>query len=484
MFVFSLNKALRPLLACGALLFFAPAALAALPIQHWRQPNGAQVYLVESPGIPMVDVQIDFDAGERRDPAAKAGLASVTAAMTGNGIVACDSRRAAGQPQGATAPSGGSEAKPNVGGYCLALDENQLGEAWADLGAGFGGSAGADRMSFTLRSLTEPDLLARAVLLASRQLAEPAFPEDIWQRDRARMSASIREANTRPATVAGKAYSAAVYGSHPYGYDTTEGTLAAISVQDMRALVQRHLQPCRAKVSIVGAVDRARAEQLVTALLGRLPQGNGGAACAPLPSVPEVSPLPAPVVQAIPFESAQAHVLIGQPGYKRNDPDYFPLLVGNYILGGGGFVSRLYSQVREQRGLSYSVASYFSPGLHAGAFTVGLQTRPDQAAQAVQVSRDVIARFVAEGPTPAELQAAKDNLVGGFALRIDSNRKLLGNVAAIAWNGLALDYLDTWTQQVERVTVDQIRAAFSRKLQPERMVTVTVGAVDAPPPAR
>jgi zinc protease len=218
---------------------------------------------------------------------------------------------------------------------------------------------------------------------------------------------------------------------------------------------------------------------MVAGLLARLPQGSGGA-CAPLPPVPEVSPLAAPAVLAIPFESAQAHVLIGQPGYRRSDPDYFPLLVGNYILGGGGFVSRLYSEVRERRGLSYSVGSYFSPGMHAGAFTVTLQTRPDQAATAVQVSRDVVARFVAEGPTAAELQAAKDNLVGGFALRIDSNRKLLANVAAIAWHGLALDYLDTWTRQVEQVTVDQIRAAFDRKLQPARMVTVTVGAVDAP----
>src|SRR6185369_7050288 len=147
-------------------------------------------------------------------------------------------------------------------------------------------------------------------------------------------------------------------------------------------------------------------------LLSRLPSGAAG--CQPLPPVAEVAPLAAPVLREIPFASAQAHVLIGQPGYKRNDPDYFPLLVGNYILGGGGFVSRLTTEVREKRGLSYSVYSYFSPGMHAGAFTIGLQTRPDQAQQAVQVSRDVLARFVAEGPTAAELKAAKDFLVLGF----------------------------------------------------------------------
>ncbi|RYF44082.1 MAG: insulinase family protein [Comamonadaceae bacterium] len=448
------NRAIRALLACTAATFYAQIALAALPIQNWTLSSGAGVYLVETHGIPMVDVQIDFDAGSRRDPPGKAGLADVTAAMTSAGIAA----------------SGGLPA----------LDENQLSEAWADLGAGFGASAGSDRMSFSLRSLSDAALLSKAAQLAARQLGEPAFPEAIWVRDRQRMSASIRESNTRPATIAGRAYTTAVYGSHPYGYEMTEATLAAISIQDMREHRASHLEPCRAKVSIVGDVTRAQADALATTLLSRLPARAAGG-CAPLPPVAEVAPLNAPVTRAIPFESAQAHVLIGQPGYKRSDPDYFPLLVGNYILGGGGFVSRLYSEVREKRGLSYSVSSYFSPGLHAGAFTVGLQTRPDQAAQAVQVSQEVLARFVAEGPTEAELQAARDNLVGGFALRIDSNRKLLGNVAAIAWNGLPLDYLDSWTRRVEQVTVADIKAAFARKLQPDRMVTVTVGAVVSAP---
>jgi zinc protease len=196
--------------------------------------------------------------------------------------------------------------------------------------------------------------------------------------------------------------------------------------------------------------------------------------------VAEVLPLQQPSEQRIAFDSAQAHVLVGQPGFKRDDPDYFALTVGNYILGGGGFASRLTNEVREKRGLSYSVYSYFSPSLHAGAFTLGLQTRPDQADQALQVSRDVLARFVAEGPSEAELQAAKSNLIGGFALRIDSNRKLLDNVANIAWNNLALDYLDTWTEQVDRVTVADIRAAFQRKLQPQIMATVILGGVTAP----
>lgn len=445
----------KPLRVLGAVLALTAlqAAHAALPIQKFALSNGAQVWLAESPGIPMVDVQIDFDAGSRRDPAAQAGLASVTASMMSKGLVARDG-------QGA-------------------LDENELSEAWADLGASFGGSAGSDRMSFGLRSLTYPDLLPRAVALAARQLADPAFPADIWQRDRERMVASIKEANTRPATIAGRAYAQAVYGTHPYGRDVTEQTLARIDVADMQALHTRMLAPCRAKVSIVGAVTRAQAQTLVGQLLARLP-ANTPERCAALPPVAEVAALTQPSEQAIPFESAQAHVFIGQPGFRRMDPDYFALIVGNYILGGGGFVSRLSSEVREKRGLSYSVYSYFSPGLHAGAFTVGLQTRPDQAAQAVQVARDVLRGFVADGPTEAELRAAKDNLIGGFALRIDTNRKLLDNIAGIAWNDLPLNYLDTWTQQVDKVTVAGIKAAFARKLQPQRMATVVVGAAQRP----
>ena len=260
----------------------------------------------------------------------------------------------------------------------------------------------------------------------------------------------------------------------------TEATLARINVAAMKADYQRYILPCRAKVTIVGAVTRDQADVLVTNLFSRLPSATtGSTACPVLPAVAEVAQLDKPVEQRIAFESAQAHILIGQPGFKRDDPDFFALTVGNYILGGGGFVSRLTNEVREKRGLSYSVYSYFAPAMHAGAFTLGLQTRPDQADQAVQVSRDVLSRFVTEGPTETELQAAKDNLIGGFALRVDNNRKLLDNIANIAWNQLPLDYLDTWTQHVQRVSVADIKAAFSRKLRPDMMATVILGAADS-----
>jgi zinc protease len=428
-------------------IFCINSAFAALPIENWTQPSGAQVFLVQSPTIPMVDVQIEFDAGSRRDPADKAGLASVTAMMLSKGIKAS--------------------------GSFPALDDNQLSEAWADLGASFSAGAGADRMNLSLRSLTYPDLLAKAVDLAARQIGQPAWPNAIWLRERERIAAGIKEDNTRPATIAGRAFNRAVYGAHPYGFETTEANLAAITVADMQAAYTALVVPCRAKVSIVGAVTKLQADALVAKLLGQLPKSE----CSLLPDVREVEPLKQAEDKRIAFESAQAHVLIGQPGYKRDDPDFFALLVGNQILGGGGFTSRLTNEVREKRGLTYSIYSGFQPGSHAGAFTLGLQTRPDQAAQAVQVSKEVLAKFVAEGPTEVELKAAKDNLIGGFALRIDSNRKLLDFVANIAWNKLPLTYMDTWTQQIDKITTAQIKAAFQRKLQPERMVTVVLGGV-------
>ena len=199
--------ALYALFPWASALFGLSPAQAGIPIEQWKQPSGVQVFLAQSHAIPMVDVQIDFDAGSRRDPAAQAGLTSVTASMTGKGVLA-------------------SGKEP-------ALDENALSEAWADLGASFGGAASSDRMSFSLRSLTYPDLLGKAAQLAARQLGEPAFPSAIWLRERATLNAALKEANTRPGTLVARVFNTAVYGAHPYGFEMTEATLARISVADM-----------------------------------------------------------------------------------------------------------------------------------------------------------------------------------------------------------------------------------------------------------
>ncbi len=434
--------------------FYLNSAWAILPIEHWQQPSGAQVWLVHSPSIPMVDVQLRFDGGSRRDPQGQEGLASAVALMSSKGVQALP-----GQPAS------------------TALDENALGQAWADLGASLDVGAGNDGLSYSLRSLTQPDVLAQAADLASRQIAQPSWSESVWQRERQRWSAALKEAATRPGTVAGQAFAPAVYSGHPYGRFATPASLQNITPPDMQAFHQQVVQACRAKVAVVGALDKAQADTLVTKLLQRLPAAKG---CAPLPAVPEVPPLTKAQDIRIPFVAAQAQILLGQPGIKRSDPDFFALLLGDHILGGGGFTSRLMEQVREKRGLTYGVSSSMAPGLHAGAFTIGLKTRPDQAEAALALTRQVLSDFVAHGPTEEELRAAKDNLIGGFALRLDSNRKLLANVMNIAANDLPLDYLEHWTQRLEAVTREQVHAALQRHWQPDRLVTVVVGGVANP----
>ena len=214
---------------------------AAIAIEHWVEPSGARVYLVSSPGIPMVDVQLDFDGGARRDPAHQAGLASATANVMSAGVDAWQ-----GQP---------------------ARDENALAEAWLDTGAQTGASASAERFSLSLRSLTDPAWLPQAVALAAQQIAAPSFPDGVWQRDRERQIAALREAENRPATHANRAFAKAVYRDHPYGRETRAETLRAITVADMRGHYQRTVQACRAVVTVVGAVDKAGALAIVQPLV-------------------------------------------------------------------------------------------------------------------------------------------------------------------------------------------------------------------------
>lgn len=443
------NKSIQSCHKALFLLIFIGGNVQAAPlVDRWALPNGAQVALVSSPGIPMLDIRVDFDAGSRRDPVELAGLASAAALVSQAGLGAM--------------------------GQAPALDENQVTERWMDLGAQWRVGAGADRLSASLRTLSDPSVLPQAVALAARQLAYPrwetAYAQPLWQRERDRIVTAWTEASTQPAVMAARRFATAVYGTHPYGQEATPQTLARITLADMAAYWQRHVQACHARISLVGDVSRTQAQAIAAELLAGLPK-----TCTVLPSIPEVAPLPQASHLEVPLPAAQAQVLLGQPGYRRDDPDFLPLLVGNYILGGGGFVSRLTTQVREQRGLSYSVYSYFAPGQHAGAFTVGLQTRPDQAQQALDVARDVVTRFVANGPTEAELQSAKTYLVNSFALRLDTNRKLLDNVANVLWFGLPADYLQTWTQTVQQVSRADVAQAFARVLQPERMVSVVVG---------
>jgi zinc protease len=396
----------------------------------------------------MVDVQVDFDAGSRRDPRAQAGLAQAATQMMSRGL------RAEGKAK--------------------AMDENTLSEAWADWGAQVNASASWDRASFSLRSLSAQDVLPQASALMGRWMAQPAWDEAIWRRERQRWSSSLAEALSKPSGLGQQAFTRAVYGDHPYGFTTSEATLTAIGTDDMRRWHSTLLLPCRAVVSVVGALDRSQATALVQRIMAPL-QAQQAKGCSSLPPVPQVKPLAQPQNIVLPHSSAQTHLWLGQVGYARDDPDFFPLLVANHILGGSGFNARLTQVLREQRGYTYSVFSAFAPAAHAGAFSAQMQTRPDQAAHALALMREVIQTFVQQGPTVQELQQAQDNLVQGFGLRIDNNRKLLAHVASIGWYGLPLDYLQTWTRKIQAVTAQDMQRAMARVLQPDRMVSVVVG---------
>ena len=212
----------------------------------------------------------------------------------------------------------------------------------------------------------------------------------------------------------------------------------------------------------------AIAEQLTAAL----PAGE------PVAPLPQVAQLQQAVTERIPFPSTQSHLYLGQPGMRRGDADYFPLYVGNHILGGSGLVSQLSEEVREKRGLSYSVYSYFLPMRQPGIFQLALQTKNEQAGEALKVLRDTLQRFVDKGPSAAELKSAKQNITGGFPLRISSNKKIIEYLAVIGFYSLPLDYLDRFNERVEAVTQEQIRDAFKRRVDPERLVTVQVGRID------
>jgi zinc protease len=416
---------------------FASAAHAALPIEHWTTANGTRVYFVRADTIPMLDVSLDFDAGGRFDPPARKGLASVTNAMLARG----------------------------AGG----LDETAISEGFARVGALRGGGAGDDRASVTLRTLASEPELSEALALLARVVAQPTFPAGILAREKERVMQSIRESETRPATIAQRNFDRLLYGDHPYGAHATVETIAAIGRDDLEAFYRAHYGANRAVVSMIGAISRERAQAIAEQLTAGLPAGE---------AAPALPPVAMPIQAAerrIEHPATQSHILIGQPAIARGDPDFFPLLVGNYVLGGGGFVSRLYDEVRERRGLAYSVYSYFSPMLQPGPFTIGLQTQKEQTTVALDVVRQTLARFVREGPSEAELQAARSNLVGGFALRIDSNRKILDNLSTIGFYRLPLDYLDRWTERVEAVTLAQVRDAFARRVNPDAMATVVVG---------
>lgn len=428
---------LAAVLACAAAL----PAHAILPIQQWQTASGARVYFVENRDLPMLDVSVEFPAGSGYDTAAKAGVAAMT-----NHLL-------------------------NLGAD--GMSEDEIARRMADIGAQFGRRFDTDRAGYAVRTLSSARERREALEVMARVLASPTFPQDVLEREKVRIIAGIKESDTQPDTIAARTFFSMIYGQHPYGLRASGevGTVEKMTRADLEAFYRRHYAAQYAVVAIVGDVSRAEAEAIAEQLTRGLPAASGVE-----PVVPPVPPLEAGATRVIPHAATQAHIMIGAPGSRRIDPDYFPLFVGNYVLGGGGFVSRITDEVRQKRGLAYSAYSYFSPLMREGPFLIGMQTRHDQAGEALEVARKTLRDFVAGGPTQEELRAAKQNIIGGFPLRIDSNRKIQEYLSVIGFYRLPLSYLDDFVPNVERVTLAEIRDAFRRRVDPERMVTVVVGA--------
>ena len=410
-------------------------ALAGVKIEHWTAASGAKVYFIETRVLPILDVQIDFAAGTAFVPAAKSGLASLTQGLLETG--AAD------------------------------LDEEQIAGRLVDIGARMGGGADTDRASMSVRTLSAKSEREAALDLMRAVLSAPTFPQSVLERERGRTIASIRESETRPDAIAGKRFAAAIYPDHPYGVIPSVESVGAVTREDIVAFHRQHYGAKGAVVSIIGDVSRAEAEAIAQRLTEALPAGGDSL-------VPPAVKKPLRGTIKIAHPAAQSHIHIGLPAIRRSDADYFPLLVGNYTLGGGGFVSRLMKEVREKRGYAYSVYSYFAPRKLEGPFEIGLQTKREQVPDALKVVDEVLTEYIAKGPTPKELAAAKKNMVDGLALRMDSNAKLLGYLSAIGFYGLPLTYLDDFPAKVKAVTVEQVKAAFARHVKAENLVTVIV----------
>ena len=426
-------------LAALAILGCIRFSVAATPeIQRWETENGARVLFVPATEIPMLDVEIVFDAGSARDDGLS-GLALLT-----NGLLA---EGAAGKTS------------------------QQIAEAFESVGAQVSYDASKDMATVGVRSLTETRYLDPAIRVLREMLTQPDFPEDAYKRELNRMKVAVKARQQSPSALAGEAFNKAVFGDHPYASPTdgTEASLEKMTLDAVRAFYKQYYVAKNATVAIVGNVERWQAEEIVKAILSGLPAGERAEALA------EVKPLQKAVKIVIDYPSTQTHIFVGQSGIKRGDDDYFTLYVANHPFGGRGFASRLVEVIREDNGLAYSVYSYFVPLRETGLFAMGMQTKTEQTGQALELLDQELRKYVAEGPGKDELAESISNITGSFPLKIDSNSKLLGYLAMIGFYELPIDYLDHFIDNIKAVDVDRINEALKRRIHPDKMVTVVVG---------
>jgi len=421
------------------LLCLLPLAVtAATPkLQSWTTRHGAKVIFVETHALPMLDVRVVFDAGSARDGKLP-GLAAFV-----NGLL--------------------TEGAGEWDADALAV---RLEDRGIDLGAG----SARDMAWVSLRTLSEAPVRQVAIDTLAEVLAHPRFDDEAIERVRSQMLVARRIAQQKPGSVASERFFRTLYSDHPYAHPSggTEQSLPQINLARLRDFHRKYYVAANAVIALVGDVDRATAEQIAERITAALPRGRHA------PPLPVPDPVPGGELR-LSFPSSQTHILIGQLGVRRGDPDYFPLYVGNHVLGGSSLVSILGEEVRNKRGLSYSVYCYFSPMRATGPFLMVAQTRNGKAGKTLEVMRETLKHFVRDGPSQAQLDAAKKNLIGGFPLQISNNRKIVQYIAMIGFYDLPLDWLDTLPDKIAAVTLTDVRDAFRRRIDPARNIAVIVG---------
>ncbi|MDH0649156.1 insulinase family protein [Pseudomonas sp. GD03858] len=408
-----------------------------LHIQDWTTAEGTRVLFVEAHELPMFDLRLTFAAGSSQDGDTP-GLAALTNAMLNEGV--------AGK------------------------DVTAIAEGFEGLGADFGNGSYRDMAVTTLRSLSATDKREPALQLFTEVVGKPTFPEDALKRIKNQLLAGFEYEKQNPGKIAGKTLFANLYGTHPYAHpsDGTAETISGITLAQLRAFHGKAYAAGNAVIALVGDLSRAEAEAIAAQVSAGLPKG-------PALAKPEQPVAPKPGVTHVDFPSKQTHLMLAELGIDRNDADWPALSLGNQILGGGAFGTRLMSEVREKRGLTYGVYSVFSPMQVRGPFMINLQTRAELSEGTLKLVQDILADYLKNGPTQQELDDAKRELAGSFPLSNASNASIVGQLGAIGFYNLPLSWLEDFMQQSQALTVEQVKAAMSKHLAADQLVIVTVG---------
>lgn len=419
-----------------------------LDIQTWSTAQGAKVLFVEARELPMFDLRLTFAAGSSQDDGVP-GLATLTNAMLNEGVPGKD-----------------------VGAIAAGFES---------LGAEFGNGAYRDMAVASLRSLSAQEQRTPALALFAEVLGKPTFPADSLARIKNQLLAGFEFQKQNPGKLASLELFERLYGQHPYAHPS-EGTaqsIPAITRQQLQAFHARAYAAGNAVIALVGDLSRSEAEAIANQVSAALPPGPALAKIAQ-PQAPK------PGASHIEYPSNQTHLMIAQLGIDRRDPDYAALYLGNQIFGGGGFGTRLMSEVREKRGLTYGVYSGFSAMQARGPFMINLQTRADLSEGTLALVKQLLADYLRDGPTQQELDNAKRELAGSFPLSTASNAAIVGQLASMGFYDLPLNYLDDFMRDVQSLTTEQVKAAMAKHLDPEALVVVTAGPTvpqkELPPP--